>query len=337
MDVNQAIQKLLLLEDSVIVPGLGGFVSRYHPARFDAASGMFHPPVKEIVFDPDRVENDGMLVRYLSEHAPFSNEEARTRIDRFVDNVKLNLGSNRKAGLGNLGYFVKDDGNRLAFRAEPGSNLYAGAFGLVPVHLPGRIRSSRETLVRQLVPRSEESQVPVTLLNGGRSRSGSTRMLRRIAIAMPLLIVFSLLPYNARMTDSLSTSSASMVPEPSLLRLNYPDTTDSLPRSIEFPIQDSGALPGEADSAMEIKSTVSEEKAEAVRFPVIAGCFRIRENAERLQEKLAGKGYPSAILVTHSGLHKVIIQSFDTRHQAIKGLSRLRKAEPGMQLWADVK
>ena len=70
------------------------------------------------------------------------------------------------------------------------------------------------------------------------------------------------------------------------------------------------------------------------KFPVIAGCFKIKSNADRLHKQLIEKGYPATMTVSRNGLYKVSMESFASRQEAMAGLARLKRAEPGMQLWA---
>jgi cell division protein FtsN len=167
---------------------------------------------------------------------------------------------------------------------------------------------------------------------------------------MPLLIVFSLLPYHSRVTDTLTSSPASMIPEASLFRLNYPDVLKrDTAKTIIFPMEEnvkrdsvkrdlvtSEDVKGvkEVTGVKESKEVRSEDvKTEVGKFPVIAGCFKVKSNADRLHKQLVEKGYPASIVVSRTGLNKVIMQSFATRREAVDGLERLKKAEPGLQLW----
>ena len=132
-----------------------------------------------------------------------------------------------------------------------------------------------------------------------------------------------------------------MVPEPSLFRLNYPDAMrKDTARVIVFPIRDS-ILPDKVTSDRVTSDSVKREdvKPEIVKpvvgkFPVIAGCFKIKSNADRLHKQLIEKGYPATMTVSRNGLYKVSMESFASRQEAMAGLARLKRAEPGMQLWA---
>ena len=52
IELAQHIEALLLENDCVIVPGLGGFVAHYTPAMRVAEENTFLPPTRIIGFNP---------------------------------------------------------------------------------------------------------------------------------------------------------------------------------------------------------------------------------------------------------------------------------------------
>ena len=63
IELAQHIEILLLENDCVIVPGLGGFVAHYTPAMRVAEENVFLPPTRIIGFNPQLKMNDGLLVQ----------------------------------------------------------------------------------------------------------------------------------------------------------------------------------------------------------------------------------------------------------------------------------
>ena len=57
------IEWLLGENDCVIVPGLGGFIAHYTPARRIEAENRFLSPTRIIAFNPRLKINDGVLVQ----------------------------------------------------------------------------------------------------------------------------------------------------------------------------------------------------------------------------------------------------------------------------------
>lgn len=346
METIQAIQKLLFLEDYLIIPGLGGFVSQYHPAVIDTTTGTFTPPVKEIVFTSELVQNDGTLVNFIAGENNISADKAREQIDRFVAETRKKLKQGDRVFITGIGQFVVDRDYIIRFQTDPGINLFLESFGLASFHLHEVVHENHPGSGKSAISLPDESPRTVEFALTKKKRTHQQTNIRRVAIAVPLLIAFSLLPYNSRITQTLVSSKASLIPETSLFRLDYPDALRrDTARLIVYPITDSAAtenvIPDSLAPADTVKEAVKEVavKSGEVKVPegkyaVIAGCFKIKDNAERLHKQLVEKGYPAIITTSRNGLlFKVNVQSFATRQEAVSGLSRIKKSEPGLELW----
>jgi hypothetical protein len=340
MEVIQSIRKLLFLEDCLIIPGLGGFVSKYRPAVIDKVTGTFIPPSKEIAFNSELLQNDGVLVNYFANQSGISIELARQEVDRFVSEAKIKLEHDDPVFIEGIGQLTRDKNREVRFQADPGINLFPDSFGLVSFHLSEVLLENHSNLNNPLIFKREEPSRTVDFPADSINKPGGGRNFRRVAIALPLLIAFSLLPFNSRVTDILISSRASLAPEPSLFRLNYPDPVQKdTAKLIVFPISENrfgGSLAVDTVKQEDVRKV--EVKGEEVRkvsgrFPVIAGCFKVRSNADRLHKQLVDKGYPSSITTSKNGFFKVCVESFTTRTDAISGLARLKSAEPGLELW----
>lgn len=61
--LSRHIERLLLKHNCVIVPGIGGFVAQYAPARYIAEEQLFLPPYRNVGFNPLLTINDGLLTQ----------------------------------------------------------------------------------------------------------------------------------------------------------------------------------------------------------------------------------------------------------------------------------
>ena len=55
------IERLLVVQDCVILPGVGGFVRQSVPAAYDKDAHTFTPAYKELTFNADLRHADGLL------------------------------------------------------------------------------------------------------------------------------------------------------------------------------------------------------------------------------------------------------------------------------------
>lgn len=67
-----------------------------------------------------------------------------------------------------------------------------------------------------------------------------------------------------------------------------------------------------------------------VNYYLVAGCFKVRENAERLNSKLLNEGYDSRILPFYN-MSMVTYDGYETREEAQSALNRIVK-ETGKEL-----
>ena len=79
--IERHIEILLLSNDCVIVPGLGGFMTHYVEAHYDENEAVFLPPQRTLGFNPQLKLNDSLLVQSYIEAYDISYPEALNRIE----------------------------------------------------------------------------------------------------------------------------------------------------------------------------------------------------------------------------------------------------------------
>lgn len=143
------IKELLKTHDCVVVPGLGGLIGHYEPARRNLTSGTMAPPMKRIAFNTVLRQNDGVLIHYISRVKGISYDKSRKEVEAFVKKVEQALdehGAYLFAGIGKLTF---DDAQRLQFHPILKENLLLETFSLPLV-------------VAQPIPRIEEQYAAET-------------------------------------------------------------------------------------------------------------------------------------------------------------------------------
>ncbi len=97
------VAHLLLENDCVIVPSLGGFVAHYVPAKFDEKEGVFVPPTREIAFNVQLRLNDGLLAQSYMTAYDLDFREASAKIRQQVKEAIYTLHSTGQLVLANVG------------------------------------------------------------------------------------------------------------------------------------------------------------------------------------------------------------------------------------------
>lgn len=104
-ELSRHIEVLLMENDCVIVPGLGGFVTHYVPASRVEEEARFVPPSRVIGFNPKLTLNDGLLVQSYMDVYGTSFPDADSRVSQAVEellSVLHDAGSAELPGVGQL-------------------------------------------------------------------------------------------------------------------------------------------------------------------------------------------------------------------------------------------
>jgi len=130
MDITAFIRELLFGHDCVIIPGFGGFIGNYAPARIDKSSGTFFPPVKQISFNRNLNHNDGLLIKQISGSTGINYGDARSMVEEFVSDIRRQLEKGEKVIFEKIGSFINNDEGNVQFEPESGINYHLDSFGL---------------------------------------------------------------------------------------------------------------------------------------------------------------------------------------------------------------
>ena len=88
--LDRHIEILLLENDCVIVPGLGGFVAHHVSARYDEQDGLFLPPYRTLGFNAQLRMNDSLLVQSYVDAYELSYPEALAQIEKVIGKKDFN-------------------------------------------------------------------------------------------------------------------------------------------------------------------------------------------------------------------------------------------------------
>ena len=299
MEISQYIKELLLLNDCVIIPEFGGFVANYKPATVE--NNQFFPPTKEIAFNNKLISNDGLLINYISEAEGTDYFSAKQKLDSFVEETMLNLEKNRNVYFEGVGYLHYDSRENLQFEPQMKQNLLVESYGLQ--------NFSYEKLYQRQIPKPAikvEYREPVPVIF-------QQRKLKKLAIAIPLLIAMALIPMKHN-NEYLSKSDMGMWE-------TLTQSTPAAPAPVQEEIQ--------AETTTPVVTAVTEEQ----KYFIIGGSFKSEENANKYIEQIKAQGYTGKNLGVFKGLNRVAMKGFATMGEAQKELNSLLSKNPGCGAW----
>lgn len=119
IELAKHIEVLLLENDCVIVPGLGGFIAHNRPASITGTDGAFTPPMRTIGFNPQLIMNDGLLVQSYMQAYNTDFPDATRKIEKVVENLKDELYREGQIQLNHIGTIYYNMNGIYEF--EPGN------------------------------------------------------------------------------------------------------------------------------------------------------------------------------------------------------------------------
>lgn len=214
MNIEKEIIDLLNYHECVIVPHFGAFISNYRPAGYNAHTGSFTPPSKDVVFNSKIQSNDGLLINHIAEKYDVSFGRASIALSNFTDNVFRTLNKGEKVYFDNLGHIEFDHMGTLIYTQTQSINL-ADSYGLKQFnYLP--VNNNSENTIFNSKPAI------------GRSYKRSDIL--KIAASITLLLALSVFPLK---NDTLHIQSSNLNPFNAFTQTEKTLTTQSKPESIE--------------------------------------------------------------------------------------------------------
>lgn len=343
------ISGLLFAHDCVIVPGFGGFVCSYAPAKVHPAQHVFTPPSKQVFFNKHLQNNDGLLINAIATAVPCSFDEAQKDVTVFVQSIENELRNGRKVDLPHLGTLSKDPEGNISFDSSPDVNFLVDSFGLssfqsMPIIREGAITEVKlEPVIRKLhVEKVVETIVPEVKVAGG-SRYRTLKV--AAAIALPIIGIGLLFTLNTNLRGTALAGLGISGGEPPMYKPgNYFTKTDVT--KVDAVKPDANGIytlaldensPGMivsiykvAPDTTRVSLPVSLDKPtiqaiDKSKYYVIGGAFGVPQNAENYRKTLINKGYKPVILDNvRSQLTHIALASFNTKEEAVNFLSTIK-------------
>lgn len=323
MDISLFISELLFRNDCVIVPGFGGFVAHYAPAKIHPVNHSFSPPSKNILFNSKLVRDDGLLIDHIAEKQRISYGEAKKLVEDFARRVMSRLSSGEVALFKNIGNLQQDSMGKILFTPDDSVNYLDEAFGLPEfVSPPIRRQAAQKRLEAKYIDRKPVPSV---------ERSGRQRVWAYAAtVPVVLFLAWFIFFGNFRITNTqqsgvLTISDTEHSKSP--VRENNSGRTEAVTPPLEsLDLSDPGA------SNDKIGEALPEDKKEIPlilkKYYIIGGSFGVELNADKLVAVLRKKGYAAERAgLSPSGLHMVSYFSTEDKSEALVNLEIIRKQD----------
>ncbi|MDT8400807.1 MAG: SPOR domain-containing protein [Bacteroidales bacterium] len=350
-DLNPFIKELLFSNDCVILPGFGGFIGNYTPARIDRESHTFYPPVKSISFNSKLSHNDGLLIGKISEKKDMGYADAKNLVETYIGQLRDKLQKGERVHLDDIGHFQLNGEGGIQFEPENNVNYLLDSYGLSPF--------TREPVedydISKAISRSRERD-PIIIAN-------RRRMVWRAAVALPFVLALVIVPLKSDLfrseaglnplarveIEEIRSAQEALFREMPLTNrenvLNKPDeksaaradetavAAEPLDRqaAIEQPVKDRDA------EVKPMEAGTVDQQATATRgagvYYLVVGSFGDATNANRHLKDLATRGYNAELLKASNGYYRVCAESFASIEEAKNAHSAMSEDFPGIWIW----
>ena len=323
-NVGPIITKLLLENDCVVVPGFGGFVAQYSPAKLDESTGFFSPPSKQVLFNKNLINNDGLLVNEIGQFKKLNYKQANDLVKQKVKLLNLELKEKKQVNIKELGLiYLKNDIIKFKQNSE---NILSDSYGLTALNI-------REFKQEEIFNSSKIIPIqPIQSTNAGKWWVA--------AAIVPIIFYSAWLPLKTNLFTKNETFHYS-----DLNPFTFTKEKESFPQNLfdiksleqikkeDFHLSQKNISPSKQLNNLEntnkavntaVEKSVVLTKA-TQRFHLIVGCFSSKKNANNLIKKLKKSGENALELDIHKNLHRVSIASFSSKKEAIKYKKQLKK------------
>jgi hypothetical protein len=328
VDVTAFIRELLFGHDCVIVPGFGGFIGNYAPARIDKNAGTFYPPVKQISFNRNLNHNDGLLIGRISLSAKINYGDARDLVEEFVSGVRKKLEKGERVVFDNIGSFINNNEGNVQFEPDRNVNYHLDSYGLEPFQcLPLEGYDVRKRINRYV------DRDPI-------KQASRRKILWRTAAIIPLLalivavslktdlftgkvenstmnpLVSAEFENNKKAVDEGATIESSKIKENNTTT-ESPDLKENTP---VIPIKNN------------IQEGVNTTASEPGTYFVITGSFKSKENADSQVNMLKEEGFSPEIVTVDNGFYRVCAIMCKDLNTAVYKKDSIAKKFPGVSI-----
>jgi nucleoid DNA-binding protein len=238
--VIQNIRELLFYHECVIIPDFGGFVLNFAPAKVDEKSGLFTPPGKQLVFNKNLTNNDGLLINQISKNTGLNYIDSKNLVVDFVSHLKNELNIYKTTRLEDIGVFRFED-TAISFEPTSRSNYNLDVYGMTSFSFPVL---SKPELIQEIEQKFKDRPSV--------KQAVKKRNVRRVLIGLPLIIALALFPFKSNLIQNYESAGYSSENQHSSENHNNPNSIEEV---IEQMTQKENAL-------MYVESEKYDEKIE---------------------------------------------------------------------------
>ncbi|SEA48757.1 HU domain-containing protein [Psychroflexus halocasei] len=316
MRIEDYIIELLYTHDCVIIPDFGAFLTKRESAVINTEIHHIEPPKRSLQFNAQIKNNDGLLAKHIAFKEKITYQKAVSKMNFFVDDLKLALHEGKVVSLDRLGTFRQDE--QISFQADKGQNFLLDAFGLERMTIKAfekqKTEASRDqNEIKQIKPERQ---------------SKTSGYLKYAAIGFIGLGIASILGLSYYETQVETHNIAEQQKAEKILQEEIQEASFSLKSAFQPIIVENEVEENNSQNNKDFKQEISTSK-----YHVIAGAFRVEANAHKKIKQLKKQNHAATYVgINKYQLHQIAYASFNSRAKANSFLRKIKQENPSAWL-----
>lgn len=333
--LDKHIEILLLSNDCVIVPGLGGFMAHHVEAHYDEHDHIFLPPSRTLGFNPQLKLNDSLLAQSYIEAYDISYPEAIRRIEDEVCELKQHLSNEGFYELYDLGTLsINEEGNYVFEPCEAGI-LTPDLYGLCSFEMKplGYVEETAAETALQSAPLTvedeEESHNTIRI---------KVAWLRNAVAVAAAIIAFVLIatPVSNSVSPKMNMSGlhdnaiSKLIPK-EMTKGEVKVSTEQIQRSIAM--ADSIAAKDKAPETQKGNAIEAADNKKQGAYCIVLASYIPLNNARDYVNKLREQGLDDTYTYERNHIVRVVYGNFKSEAEAYNKLKDVRGNKNFEQSW----
>ncbi|MBQ9215435.1 MAG: SPOR domain-containing protein [Prevotella sp.] len=341
IELERHLEVLLLNNDCVIVPELGGFMAHHIDARYDKEEHVFLPPLRTLGFNPQLKINDSLLAQSYVETYDISYPEALRRIEEEVNELRQHLQNDGSYELNDFGILSLNEDCNYVFTPCESGILTPDLYGLNSFEMTTLSQSEDKVVNTYDIEQKSPIEEEMESLSEDEEEEDSDddfvqikySWLRNTVAVAAVLLAIVLLALPSGKTE-LMTRTISNLNNTILFGMMSKDTNTS---KIDFKRCDIHHSSTKTDTIQKSDTPIIQQQTKpgSARqgYCIVLASQVSMKNAKTFIEYLEKKGYNNVEIYIHNNITRVIYGNYPTQMDAYNDLRGFHRHPELNQAW----
>lgn len=340
IELSRHIESLLLKHDCVIVPGLGGFVTQYVPARRVADEQIFLPPCRSVGFNPELAINDGLLAQSYMHAYDSTYPESVKLIADAVAQLKAELTERGEYTLHGIGRLCLGIDGRYNFEPCEAGVISPELYGLDSLSIPvvSSDESEAEEHAASTTAKIKRLKPVVKRTERNYTISLNRELVNYVAAAVVAVLFYFIWATPVADSNLMESQQAAIICE-QLFAPTAAKTQQAQQPATPAPVANAEqvAAPANEVPATSEASGANDKPEQATlangRYTIVLASAIPQKNANELTEKLKTQGQAEAQTYVRGKMVRVVYGNYANREEAQQALRTMHAHSEFSQAW----